>query len=74
MVKLVRKYTGICARNLTFLTSFKAWKIKKAKHYGFLQIQTDSIIKNQRPDIFVTNKQKKECKIIDIFVPGDQKN
>ena len=39
--------------------------------WGFA-IQTDKEIEHQRPDIVVIDKEKRECKIIDIAVPGDQ--
>ena len=35
-------------------------------------IQTDKEIEHQRPNIVVIDKEKRECKIIDIIVPGDQ--
>ena len=35
-------------------------------------IQTDKEIERQRPDIAVIDKEKRECKIINIAVPGDQ--
>ena len=35
-------------------------------------IQTYREIENRRPDIVVIDKEKKECKIINIAVPGDQ--
>ena len=35
-------------------------------------IQTDKDIEHQRPDTVVTDKQKRECKIIGIAVPGEQ--
>ena len=35
-------------------------------------IQTDKEIEHRRPDIVVTDKEKKECKIIAITVPGGQ--
>ena len=34
-------------------------------------IQCDHVIESQRPDIVVVLKKEKECKIIDIAVPGD---
>ena len=36
-------------------------------------IQCDSLIECRRPDIVVVLKKKKECKIIDIAVPGDSR-
>ena len=35
-------------------------------------IQTDKKIEYRRPDIVVTDKDKRECKIIDIAAPGDR--
>ena len=35
-------------------------------------IQTDKEIGHRRPDIVVIGKEKRECKIINIAVPGDQ--
>ena len=35
-------------------------------------IETDKEKEHRRPDIVVTDKEKRECKIIDITVPGDQ--
>ena len=35
-------------------------------------IQTDKEIEHRRPDIVVTNKDKRECKIIEIALPGYQ--
>ena len=35
-------------------------------------IQTDNEIEQRRPDIVVIDKEKREWKIIDIVVPGDQ--
>ena len=34
-------------------------------------IQTDHVIEAQRPDLFVVDKKKRSCKIIDFVVPGD---
>ena len=34
-------------------------------------IQCDHVIESRRPDIVVVLKKEKECKIIDIAVPGD---
>lgn len=48
-------------------------KNEKIKALWVFAIQTDFIIKSpQRSDIIAIDKQKKECKIIDIFVPEDQ--
>ena len=35
-------------------------------------IQTDKEIQHRRPDILVIEEEKRECKIVDIPVPGDQ--
>ena len=35
-------------------------------------VQTYKEIEHRRPDIVVIDKEKRECKIIDIAVPGDQ--
>ena len=35
-------------------------------------IQTDKEIEHRKPDIVVIDKEKRECKIINIAVPGDQ--
>ena len=43
--------------------------MRNAKYFG---IQTDKKIEHRRPGIQVIDKEKKECKIIDIAVPGDQ--
>ena len=34
-------------------------------------IQTDHVIEAQRPDLVVVNKKERDCKIIDVAVPGD---
>ena len=48
-------------------------KNEKIKALWVFAIQTDFIVKSsQRPDIIAIDKQKKECKIIDTFVPEDQ--
>ena len=39
--------------------------------WGFA-IQTDKEIEQRRPDIVVIDKETRECKIIDIAVPGNQ--
>ena len=44
----------------------------KCKILWDFAIQTDKEIEHGRPDIVVINKEKRECKIIDIAVPGDQ--
>ena len=35
-------------------------------------IQTDKEMEHGRPDIVVLDKEKRECKIINIAVPGDE--
>ena len=35
-------------------------------------IQTDKVLEHRRLDIVVIDKEKKECIIIDLAVPGDQ--
>ena len=35
-------------------------------------IQTDKLLEHRRPDIVVIDKEKKECILIDLAVPGDQ--
>ncbi len=37
----------------------------------FSSIQCDDVIECRRPDIVVVLKKEKECKIIDIAIPGD---
>ena len=44
----------------------------KCKILWDFAIQTDKEIEHRRPDIVVIDKEKRECKIIDIAVPGDQ--
>ena len=44
----------------------------KCKILWDFAVQTDKEIEHGRPDIVVINKEKRECKIIDIAVPGDQ--
>ena len=44
----------------------------KCKILWDFAIQTDKKIEHRRPDIVVIDKEKRECKIIDIAVPGDQ--
>ena len=34
--------------------------------------QTDKVLEHRKPDIVVIKKEKKECIIIDLAVPGDQ--
>ena len=36
-------------------------------------IQTDHVIKAQRPDLVVADKKERSCKIIDFAVPGDSR-
>ena len=36
-------------------------------------IQTDHVIKAQRPDLVVVDKKERSCKIIDFAVPGDSR-
>ena len=35
-------------------------------------IQTDKLLEHRRPDIVVIDKEKKECILIGLAVPGDQ--
>ena len=35
-------------------------------------IQTDKVLEHRRPDIVIIDKEKKECILIDLAVPGDQ--
>ena len=44
----------------------------KCKILWDFAIQTDKEIEHRRPDIVVIDKEKRERKIIDIAVPGDQ--
>ena len=44
----------------------------KCKILWDFAIQTDKEIEHRRTDIVVIDKEKRECKIIDIAVPGDQ--
>ena len=44
----------------------------KCKILWDFAIQTDKEIEHRRPDIVVTDKEKRECEIIDIVVPGNQ--
>ena len=44
----------------------------KCKILWDFAIQTDKEIEHQRPDIVAIDKEKKECKIIDIAVHRDQ--
>ena len=36
-------------------------------------IQTDHVMEAQRPDLFVVDKKKRSCKIIDFVVPGNSR-
>ena len=44
----------------------------KCKILWDIAIQKDKEIEHQKPDIVVIDKQKRECKIIDIAVLGDR--
>ena len=44
----------------------------KCKIFRDFAIQADKEIEHQRSGIVVIDKEKRECKIIDIGVPGDQ--
>ena len=44
---------------------------EEAKILWDFTIQCDHLIQSRRPDIVVVEKEKKECKIIDIAVPND---
>ena len=44
----------------------------KCKILWVFVIQTDKKIQRRRPEIVATDKEKRECKIIDIAAPGDQ--
>ena len=44
----------------------------KCKILWDFAIQTDKEIEHRRTDIVVIDKEKRECKVIDIAVPGDQ--
>jgi hypothetical protein len=43
----------------------------KVKLLWDFNIQTDKIIEARRPDLILLDKEKKECQIIDIAIPGD---
>ena len=45
---------------------------EKCKILWDLAIQTDKEIEHRRPDIVVIDKEKRECEIVNIAVPGDQ--
>ena len=45
---------------------------EKCKIFWDFGIQTDKEIEHRRLDILVIDKEKRECKIIDIAVPRDQ--
>ena len=45
---------------------------EKSKILWGFAIQTDKAREHLRPDIIVIDKEKRECKIINIAVPGDQ--
>ena len=45
---------------------------EKCKIFWHFGIQTDKEIEHRRLDILVIDKEKRECKIIDIAVPGNQ--
>ena len=65
-----KKYTASCARNLKLNVKTNGSQINQSL-WDFA-IQTDQEIEHQSPDIVAIGKGKKECKIIDIAVPGDQ--
>ena len=44
---------------------------EEAKILWDFTIQCDHLIQSRRPDIVVVEKEKKECKIIDVAVPND---
>ena len=43
----------------------------KVKLLWDFNIQTDKVIEARRPDLVLVDKEKKECQIIDIAIPGD---
>ena len=47
-------------------------KNDKCKILWNFAIQTHKEIEHRRPDIVVIDKEKRDCKIMDIAVPGDQ--
>ena len=44
----------------------------KCKILWDFAIQTDKEMEHRRPDVIVSDKEKRECKIIDVAVPEDQ--
>ena len=50
----------------------QCWKMTNVKYLRTLQSKQIKEIEHQRPDIVVIDKEKRECKIIDLAVPGDQ--
>ena len=44
----------------------------KCKILWDFAIQRDKEMEHRRPDVIVSDKEKRECKIIDVAVPGDQ--
>ena len=47
------------------------WKMRNVKYYG--TIQTDRVIGARRPEITILDKETRECQLIDIACPGDNK-
>ena len=48
------------------------WKMTNVKYLRTLQSKQIKEIEHRRLDIVVIDKEKRECKIIDLAVPGDQ--
>ena len=46
---------------------------EKTKILWDFAIQCDKYVKNQGPDIFIVEKTKRECKIIDVPVASDER-
>ena len=69
------------ARNCNFEAGDKWYEhettsILESEDYKILwdfSIQTDQVIEARRSDLFVADKKRRTCKIIDFAVPGDSR-
>lgn len=71
-------YTGFCVesihlhvKNGTYKNQSESCKIMNARYYGTYPSR-HKVFECRLPDIMVLDKKKKDCKINDFVVPGDQ--
>ena len=69
---LCKKFEIECEDRWFLYQQYPVVENDKCKILWGFAIQTDKEIEHWRPDIVVIDKKKRECKIINIAVPGDQ--